>query len=326
MSTDRPHSAVHAIAWTALPAVGVGLTLVFVILAGATRPERLAPHEYVERAAAAAEAREAQRLIDRFGETISPLDPHQFALGQALFAQSCAVCHGPDGEGVPMLGGKDLVLSDFVADAADPDLVAFLEHGRDLDDPLNTTGMLMPAKGGNPDLGADDLQAIVMHLRGLQDPRRVPEGRLPTIVLETAAEPEPEPAPAPEASTADAQAAATVATADAVREPLDPEAVKRGKRVYMSCIACHGRNGTGVKGIGKDLVASAFVLGTGDDDLLAFLKEGRGPSDPANTTGLAMPPKGGNPSLKDEQLRDVITYIRSLGGHAASGQAQGSNQ
>lgn len=323
---NPPNRPGQALFWIALPIVGISVTLTIVLIAGSTRPERLAPHEYVERAAAAAQAREARRLVDRFGENVATLAPHQLAMGRALFAQSCAVCHGPDGRGVPMLGGKDLVHSDFVTDASDAELIAFLEQGRDPSDPLNTTGMPMPAKGGNPDLNADDLRAIVTHLRGLQDPRRVPEGRLPTVALKTAPEPEPEPEPAPAPAVAPepvaAEAAATVASAEAERQPLDPEAVKRGKRVYMSCIACHGRNGTGVKGVGKNLVASEFVLESSDDDLLAFIKQGRGPSDPANTTGLAMPPKGGNPSLKDEQIRDVIAYIRSLGGQATIGQAQ----
>jgi len=39
---------------------------------------------------------------------------------------------------------------------------------------------------------------------------------------------------------------------------------------------------------------------------------GRDPSDPLNTTGIGMPSKGGNPSLSDEDLQDVVSYIRSI--------------
>jgi disulfide bond formation protein DsbB len=35
-------------------------------------------------------------------------------------------------------------------------------------------------------------------------------------------------------------------------------------------------------------------------------------SDPENTTGVAMPPKGGNPSLSDGDLQNVVAYIRTL--------------
>ena len=57
---------------------------------------------------------------------------------------------------------------------------------------------------------------------------------------------------------------------------------------------------------------SDFVKGLSDQELLAFIKKGRPTSDPANTTGVDMPPKGGNPSLTDQQILDIIAYIRSL--------------
>jgi hypothetical protein len=38
---------------------------------------------------------------------------------------------------------------------------------------------------------------------------------------------------------------------------------------------------------------------------------GRSTTDPANTTGVDMPPKGGTPSLSDEDLTD-INYLRTL--------------
>jgi disulfide bond formation protein DsbB len=86
-----------------------------------------------------------------------------------------------------------------------------------------------------------------------------------------------------------------------------------GEKVFnQSCIACHGEGGVGVTGLGKDMTTSEFIAGQSDEELLAFVKQGRDPSDPANTTGVAMPPKGGNPALNDEQLLDVIAYIRTL--------------
>ena len=49
-----------------------------------------------------------------------------------------------------------------------------------------------------------------------------------------------------------------------------------------------------------------------DQELLDFIKTGRPISHPDNTTGVDMPPKGGNPALTDEQLTDIIAYIRTL--------------
>lgn len=93
--------------------------------------------------------------------------------------------------------------------------------------------------------------------------------------------------------------------------PTDKKA--QGKIVYeASCTACHGPDGKGVKGLGKDLVASVFVKKLSDQELVEFVKKGRDPSDPANTTKVAMPPKGGNPALSDDELMSVAVYVHSI--------------
>lgn len=46
--------------------------------------------------------------------------------------------------------------------------------------------------------------------------------------------------------------------------------------------------------------------------MVAFLKVGRDPSDPLNTTGVAMPPKGGNPALSDQDLLDIVAFVRTI--------------
>ena len=90
----------------------------------------------------------------------------------------------------------------------------------------------------------------------------------------------------------------------------DPEA---GKTQFdMVCIACHGAGGVGVEGLGKPFTTSEFLLTVSDQELLEFVKTGRPVGHPDNTTGVDMPPKGGNPALTDEQLTDIIAYIRTL--------------
>jgi len=91
--------------------------------------------------------------------------------------------------------------------------------------------------------------------------------------------------------------------------------VKAGSRLYGSvCSACHGMNLQGISGLGKTLINSDFVNRLNDDELVAFLIVGRPTSDPLNTTGVAMPAKGGNPALTDADLHDIVDYIRSLNG------------
>lgn len=80
----------------------------------------------------------------------------------------------------------------------------------------------------------------------------------------------------------------------------------------QTCLACHGQGGVGIEGLGKDMTTSAFIRDLSDEELLAFVKVGRSTSDPANTTNVDMPPKGGNPALSDDDLVDIIAYIRTL--------------
>ena len=85
-----------------------------------------------------------------------------------------------------------------------------------------------------------------------------------------------------------------------------------GKELFTSCAACHGPAGEGVPGLGKDMTQSEFIAGKTDEELIEFIKAGRPASDPLNTTGVDMPPKGGNPALSDEDLYDIVAYMRSL--------------
>jgi disulfide bond formation protein DsbB len=79
-----------------------------------------------------------------------------------------------------------------------------------------------------------------------------------------------------------------------------------------TCTTCHGEGGVGVEGLGKPVPGSTFIIGSSDDELVAFIKVGRPTSDPANTTGVDMPPKGGNPSLSDEDINHIVAYIRTI--------------
>ncbi len=103
---------------------------------------------------------------------------------------------------------------------------------------------------------------------------------------------------------------------------LSPEAEKfaslkgdsaAGQTKYQgTCSACHGPDAKGIQGLGKDLTTSEFAKGLPDAEVILFITKGRDPSDPANTTGVQMPPRGGNPALKDQDLADIVAYVRTL--------------
>lgn len=105
----------------------------------------------------------------------------------------------------------------------------------------------------------------------------------------------------------------------AVEEPAAEESQEMvgdadaGKTHYDSvCIACHGADATGMPNLGKDLTTSEFTQNLTDAELVEFIKMGRSVGDPENTTGVDMPPKGGNPALSDQDLYDIVAYLRTL--------------
>ena len=87
--------------------------------------------------------------------------------GAQQFTVACATCHGPDARGVMGLG-KPLRASRSVQTLSDSELIAVITDGRSAGDPLNTTGIAMLPKGGNPALTQSDIRNIVAYLRTLQ--------------------------------------------------------------------------------------------------------------------------------------------------------------
>ena len=89
--------------------------------------------------------------------------------------------------------------------------------------------------------------------------------------------------------------------------------VESGMLAYnTTCVACHGPNGIGIEGLGKDWTESDFIKNTSDKDLIAFIKEGRPATHKDNTTGIDMPAMGGNTALTDQDLADLVAYARSI--------------
>jgi mono/diheme cytochrome c family protein len=117
-----------------------------------------------------------------------------------------------------------------------------------------------------------------------------------------------EPAPPAPAGVGTASPPAAVAPAEIPKG--DPVA---GRDEFVTyCSACHGPDAKGMPHLGKNLVTSQFFGSKTDAELIAYVKRGRPVNDPLNTTGVPMPPKGGNPALQDQQIADIIAYVRTL--------------
>jgi len=213
--------------------------------------------------------------------------PADIWLGEATFSAACALCHGQDGQGVPRLG-KPLRNSAFVQGHTDQELFALISQGRLPSDPENTTGALMPARGARG-LSDERLRGVIAYLRVMQDPSQ-PTVSVDDWIVATAS------------ASGGEQTVGLVGTTTGIGHDL----------FIASCSACHGQHAEGMEGLGKALTGSPFVASKSDDELIAFVKAGRPIWDPANTTGVDMPAKGGNPALTDDQLTDIVKYIRSL--------------
>ncbi|MBZ0300754.1 MAG: c-type cytochrome, partial [Anaerolineae bacterium] len=89
--------------------------------------------------------------------------------------------------------------------------------------------------------------------------------------------------------------------------------LERGQRDFEeTCAGCHGFQGEGVAGLGLPLVTSPLVMYASDLELLIFLRVGRPADHPDNTLGVSMPPSGGRPDWNNDEMKDVIAYVRQL--------------
>lgn len=81
-----------------------------------------------------------------------------------------------------------------------------------------------------------------------------------------------------------------------------------GKAVYsQTCIACHGASGKGMIPGVRDLTDADGALAKSDEELVKNITDG------FQTPGSAMPmpPRGGNPTLTEDDIKAVVIYLRA---------------
>jgi disulfide bond formation protein DsbB len=221
------------------------------------------------------------------------VSPAELYEGQRVYQQTCAACHGADGSGVASLG-KPLKNSGFVRGSDDSVLFGVVANGRMPKDPANTTGALMPARGAR-NLSDGQIRGVIAYMRAMQEPG-APEADVSAWNIV-------EPGSGPVVA--------------AVSEGgVDVTALPGHDLFISSCSACHGADAGGVEGAGVALRGSEFVNAKDDKELLTFIKMGRPVWDPESKTGVDMPPKGGNPALSDDEINEIIAYLRALNGGA----------
>ena len=203
--------------------------------------------------------------------------------GEAVYGQVCKTCHETGLAGAPKSGDKAAWTPRVAQGQA-----TVLAHA--IAGFQGKTG-LMPAKGGNPDLSDAEVERAVVYMAnqvGAGWKERTPP---PTAVAAA-------PAAAPP-SSAPASAGQAPPAAAAVTSAAKPD----GKKIYESgCVACHG---TGIAGAPKfgDKTAWAPRLAEGANTLYTHALQGF-----QGKSGV-MPPKGGNTTLSDADVKAAVDYI-----------------
>ncbi|WP_310447880.1 c-type cytochrome [Thiobacillus sp.] len=207
----------------------------------------------------------AWMLCAGLGATTAWAAPVQTAAapsGGQLYTRNCSSCHGQRGDGGI---GVPLALPSFQAGISDDYLRQTIRHGR--------PGRVMPAF---PSLGADEVEAIVRHVRSWN--------KGPSVAYSKA--------------------------------PIAGNPVHGKQLFGQYCTACHGANGEGAKGTGvtfsrpRDLPIMApalhnpgFLDAAPDAMIKATLMNGREGTPMQSYLKLG---------LKEKDIDDLVSYVRSF--------------
>ncbi|MFJ5538888.1 c-type cytochrome [Vreelandella titanicae] len=219
--------------------------------------------------------------------------------GEGIYGNVCSACHESGAAGAPIRGDEEAW-----AERAEQGFATLLDHA------INGIGA-MPAKGGNPNLSDEEVEAAVAYM--VEPVMEVPElsgGDEAAAEAEASSdEGAADEAATEETAAAEGEAATEeMASNDDAASEEDAAAVEEasggsdldGEALYASsgCVACHDNGVAGAPTIG-DSEAWAARLEKGADELYASAINGIG----------AMPAKGGNPNLSDEEVMAVVDYL-----------------
>ena len=286
--------------WT----VGATLAVVAVLsFAGCTKPDAKS-----ERGGAAAEKPDAAKVPPEAAVGSKP------ATGADLYAQHCAACHGPKGDGKGLAAqyvfpkprdfrsGRFRLISTSNGVPTFDDIRTVLRRGM--------PGSSMPPW---PQFSDDTVKLLAEHIISL---RR--EGIRETLVA-AAAESGDEISPEEIQETVDRLTKpGDLAAAIDLGDPT-PESISHGKELYATkaCIQCHGVSG---KGDGQQQMVDSEGLPTRPRDLTRGIFKGS--PDPVSVwrrISLGMPgsPMPSSQSLTAKEIADLTHFILSLSNEAA---------
>jgi ubiquinol-cytochrome c reductase cytochrome b subunit len=207
------------------------------------------------------------------------------ATGQQLFQErACFACHGQTGG-----GGRAPALAPRVARLTDSAL----------NQVLATPNEKMRAGGMPPVVGSpEQLAALIAYLRTLPLPQVPNKPIEDSSLTSNAALPEVQSAPPASSNTSDPSPEKVAAKVDEAAMDLPP-----GRKIFLArgCVACHGISAQGTQ-IAPALIGVAARFP--GDKLLTLL---RNPTSKMRDKGMPAV------TLNDNQMRDLVAYLSSLG-------------
>lgn len=220
--------------------------------------------------------------------------PKGMMTGEQVYDTTCKTCHGTGLAGAPKIGDK----------AAWGKVIA---QGEATTFGHAIAGIrAMPPRGGNSELTDDEVKRAVVFMAGKAGatwtaPPVAATAAAPattgTAAAATSAPAATAVAPAPAA--APSPAVASTAVASAAPAASASAGAAEGKKVYdTTCVVCHGAGIAGAPKFG-DKAQWAAHLKLGIDTLHNSAIKGKG----------VMPPKGGNASLSDADVKAAVDYM-----------------
>lgn len=99
-------------------------------------------------------------------------------------------------------------------------------------------------------------------------------------------------------------------------DPL-ADSIKRGKEVYATyCVACHMADGKGLENVFPPLAKSDYLMADKKRSIKQVLN---GATDPMTVNGVKYTtPMMGFPSMTDQEVADVLNYVRNSWGNKGS--------
>jgi len=96
--------------------------------------------------------------------------------------------------------------------------------------------------------------------------------------------------------------------------------INRGKAWFsLTCITCHGPTGEGIVNLAPSLKESNFLKVAQPVEINLMIRSGRSVTDPANLSGKPMPARGGDRTLTNEKIADLVAFVMSLQERTADG-------